>query len=62
MLGEQPSGDGTPDMKGSVMLYKADTEAEVMSIVEKDDYVKGDVWDLEKIQIMPFRSAIRTAL
>lgn len=62
MLGEQPAVDATPDMKGSVMIFKAETEEEVRSLVENDDYTKGDVWDVEKIQIIPFRSAFRTAM
>lgn len=61
-LGEQPSIEGTPDMKGSVMLFKADTEEEVRNLIKNDDYTKGDVWDIEKLQVIPFRSAIRTAL
>lgn len=62
MLGEQPAVDAKPDMKGSVMIFKAETEEEVRNLVENDDYTKGDVWDVEKIQIIPFRSAFRTAM
>lgn len=62
MLGSHPTGDGTPDMKGSVLLYKAESEEEVRNLIENDDYVKGDVWDLEKLQIIPFRSVFRTGL
>lgn len=61
-LDEQPAVDGTPEMNGSVMLMKADTEQEVRAVVESDEYTKNDVWDLEKLQIIPFRCAIRTAL
>lgn len=61
-LDEQPAVDGTPAMNGSVMLFKADTEEEVRSLIENDDYAKADVWDVANAKIMPFRSAIRTAL
>lgn len=61
-LDEQPSVDGTPTMNGSVIIYKAETEQEVRNLIENDQYTKNDVWDLEKMKIIPFRSAIRTAL
>lgn len=61
-LDEQPTVDGTPAMNGSVMIFKADTEEEVRTLIENDEYTKNDVWDIEKMKIMPFRSAIRTAL
>lgn len=61
-LDEQPAVDGTPGMNGSVMLMKANTEQEIRAVVEADEYAKNDVWDLEKLQIIPFRCAIRTAL
>lgn len=51
-----------PKMKGSVMLVGAKTKEEVLERLEKDFYVKEGVWDLSQLQIMPFRSAIRTAL
>jgi hypothetical protein len=64
MLEEPHSPDSTtpPKMKGSVMLIGANTKEEVLERLEKDFYVKEGVWDLGKLQIMPFRSAIRTAL
>lgn len=61
-LDEQPAVDATPGMNGSVMLMKADTEQEIRALVEGDEYTKNDVWDVEKLQIIPFRCAIRTAL
>ncbi|KAG0349598.1 hypothetical protein BG004_000004 [Podila humilis] len=42
-------------MIGSVMIFEAESEEEVVKIVEKDHYVTGKVW--ENYQIIPFRAA-----
>ncbi|KAF8924592.1 hypothetical protein EDD21DRAFT_377704 [Dissophora ornata] len=42
-------------MIGSVMIFSADSEEEVTSILEKDVYVTGKVW--EHYQVLPFRQA-----
>ncbi|OAK99712.1 hypothetical protein IQ06DRAFT_294133 [Phaeosphaeriaceae sp. SRC1lsM3a] len=62
---EEPvkEGDsGPPKMKGSAMLIGAKTREEVVERLKKDVYVEGGVWDLEKVQIIPFKSALRKAL
>ena len=62
---EEPikEGDaGPPKMKGSAMLIGAKTKEEVLERLKKDVYVKGEVWDFEKVQIIPFKSALRKAL
>jgi hypothetical protein len=62
---EEPikEGDsGPPKMKGSAMLIGAKTKEEVVERLQKDVYVEGGVWDLSKVQIIPFRSALRKAL
>jgi hypothetical protein len=62
---EEPikEGDsGPPKMKGSAMLIGAKTKEEVIERVKKDVYVNEGVWNVEDIQIIPFRSAIRKAL
>ncbi|KAG0229604.1 hypothetical protein BGW42_001438 [Actinomortierella wolfii] len=43
-------------MKGSIMIFNADSEEEVRKLVEKDQYVVGKVW--EKYDIYPFRMAL----
>ncbi|KAF9186703.1 hypothetical protein BGZ51_009825 [Haplosporangium sp. Z 767] len=43
-------------MIGSIMIFSAESEAEVAEIVEKDQYVTGKVW--EHYQILPFRQAV----
>ena len=62
---EEPikEGDaGPPKMKGSAMLIGARTEEEVVQRLKSDVYVEGGVWDLSKVQIIPFKSALRKAL
>lgn len=60
---ESPITEGeTPQMKGSAMLIGAQTKEEVLERLKRDVYVTGKVWDWEKVQIIPFKSAIRKAL
>ncbi|KAF2809752.1 uncharacterized protein BDZ99DRAFT_463516 [Mytilinidion resinicola] len=60
---EEPIKEGeTPKMKGSAMLCVAATEAEVVERLRRDVYVTSGVWDIEKIQVIPFKSAVRKAL
>ena len=61
-LGADPKEGETPDMKGSVMLIKANSEEEVRKLVEEDVYVSSGTWDLSKMTIVPFRCAVRTAI
>ena len=49
-------GEG-PKFKGSIMLAQCDTKEEVLKVVEEDIYTKSGVWDLEKMQIYPVRTA-----
>lgn len=62
---EEPikEGDsGPPKMKGSAMLIGAKTREEVVERLKKDVYVLEGAWDIEKMQIIPFKSALRKAL
>lgn len=62
---EEPIAEGStgpPKMKGSVMLLAAKTKEEVVERLKRDVYVEGGVWDWEKVQIMPFKSALRKPL
>jgi len=60
---EEPVVEGeTPKMKGSAMLCVAATKEEVLERMKRDIYVEGGVWDFEKIQVIPFKSAVRKAL
>ncbi|RPD57336.1 hypothetical protein L226DRAFT_467496 [Lentinus tigrinus ALCF2SS1-7] len=50
----------TPDapkkMAGSLVIYEANSYAEVKAMVEADVYWMGNVWDKEKTVIVPFVS------
>ena len=60
---QEPTTEGqTPKMKGSAMLIGAKTKEEVVERLKQDVYVKGGVWDWSKVQIIPFKSALRKAL
>ncbi|KAF2184405.1 hypothetical protein K469DRAFT_580261 [Zopfia rhizophila CBS 207.26] len=62
---EEPikEGDsGPPKMKGSATLIGAKTKEEVIERLKKDVYVTQKVWDWDKVQIIPFKSALRKAL
>lgn len=58
----QPGDANPPKMKGSVMLIGAETREEVVERLKRDVYVENGVWDLSKVQIIPFKSAIRKPL
>jgi len=61
-LEEQPK-EGTPlKFKGSAMLVGANSREEVIERLKRDVYVTNGVWDWEKIQIIPFKSAVRKSL
>lgn len=53
---------GPPKMNGSAMLIGAKTREEVEKRLKEDVYVEGGVWDLSKVQIIPFKSALRKPL
>jgi hypothetical protein len=60
---ESPLQEGeAPNMKGSAMLCGAKTKEEVLERLKNDVYVQGEVWDWSKVQIIPFRSALRKPL
>ncbi|KAF1922043.1 hypothetical protein BDU57DRAFT_554021 [Ampelomyces quisqualis] len=58
----QEGDSGPPKMKGSAMLVGAKTREEVVARLKLDVYVAQGVWDVEKAQIIPFKSALRKAL
>ncbi|KAL2051582.1 hypothetical protein ABVK25_008244 [Lepraria finkii] len=62
MLEEVPKEGEGPKMKGSVMLALAESKGEVLKALQEDIYYKSGVWDWEKVQIYPFKSAFRQAL
>lgn len=61
-LSKHPAEGESPDMTGSFMLFKAETEAEVREALENDPYTKGGAWDLKNAKIYPFKCAVRTPM
>ncbi|PVI07848.1 hypothetical protein DM02DRAFT_511772 [Periconia macrospinosa] len=62
---EEPIKEGDtnpPKMTGSCMLIGANTKEEVIERLKKDKYVTGEVWDWDKVQVFPFKSALRKPL
>lgn len=57
-----PEEGKTPPIIGSVMLAHAESKEEVLRKLKEDVYTKEEVWDWDKVQIYPFRSAIRSGL
>lgn len=55
-------GEEPLPMVGSALLAYAETKEEVLEIVKNDIYSTSGVWDLSKVQIWPFKSAIRSDL
>lgn len=64
MLAEpiQPGDTNPPKMKGSACLIGAKTKEEVLERLKQDVYVKEGVWNLDEMQIIPFKSTLRKAL
>ncbi|CAK4033342.1 Hypothetical predicted protein [Lecanosticta acicola] len=60
---DEPLKEGlAPKINGSVVMYEADSEEEVWKAVKSDVYYKEGVWDVEKIKVFPFKSAVRQGL
>ncbi|SPO19653.1 uncharacterized protein UTRI_00011_B [Ustilago trichophora] len=53
---DQELGPG-PHMAGSVMVVLGESIEDVRERVMKDEYVQGNVWDVEKLKIFPFLQA-----
>ncbi|GAB7345479.1 hypothetical protein MBLNU457_3805t2 [Dothideomycetes sp. NU457] len=49
-------------INGSVMMALASSKEEVLERVKTDVYATTGVWDMDKVQVIPFKSAVRKAL
>ncbi|KAK0514652.1 hypothetical protein JMJ35_003269 [Cladonia borealis] len=54
-------GDGLR-IKGSVLLALAESREEVVKALQEDVYYKSGIWDWDRVQIHPFKSAVRQPL
>jgi hypothetical protein len=62
-MSDPPKPDEVPPpMIGSVLVAVAATKEEVLERLSKDIYTTSGVWDIEKVQIWPFKSAVRTGM
>jgi len=57
----ESSGQG-PKIKGSIMLAVAESEEEVWEKLKGDVYATSGVWEMDKVQVIPFKSAVRKPL
>lgn len=58
----QEPADKVPPIAGSAMLACAESKEEVLKRLKEDLYTTENVWDWDKVQIWPFRTAIRTGM
>ena len=61
-MSDVPKEGETPPMIGSALLVVASTKEEVLELLKNDIYTKSGVWDMNNVQIWPFRSAVRSGL
>ncbi|CRK25159.1 hypothetical protein BN1723_013517 [Verticillium longisporum] len=61
LLDEVPADDEPSSLKfnGSTLVCLAESREEVMGWLEKDVHAEAGVWDLEKVQLWPFKCAFR---
>ncbi|KAF8160915.1 hypothetical protein B0H34DRAFT_795762 [Crassisporium funariophilum] len=52
-----PTEGQPPKAVGSVLMIKAESLSEVRKLIESDIYYTANVWDSEKLVILPFISA-----
>lgn len=58
----QEPTDKVPPISGSAMLAYAESKDAVLKRLKEDLYTTENVWDWDKVQIWPFRSAVRTGM
>ncbi|KAE8452991.1 hypothetical protein EG329_012178 [Mollisiaceae sp. DMI_Dod_QoI] len=61
LLDEVPKEGEGLKINGSTVVAWASSKEEVMEILRGDIYAREGVWDLEKVQIYPFKCAFRHA-
>ncbi|KAJ9642446.1 hypothetical protein H2199_004827 [Coniosporium tulheliwenetii] len=61
-LSELPKEGEQPKLAGSAMIAVGESREEVVEMLKKDVYTREGVWDWDKVQMWPFKTAIRKAL
>ncbi|BCR86520.1 YciI family protein [Aspergillus chevalieri] len=59
VVGEHPAEGEDALFKGSMIVYTGESVEDVREAINGDIYAKSGVWDLEKVQIIPYVSAVR---
>ncbi|KAF3806348.1 hypothetical protein GCG54_00006110 [Colletotrichum gloeosporioides] len=60
---KHPNEDATEAcFRGSVVVYTGESPEDVKVIIENDVYATSGVWDLERVQIIPYVAAVRQPL
>ncbi|ODM18677.1 hypothetical protein SI65_05294 [Aspergillus cristatus] len=59
MLEKHPAEGEDALFKGSMIVYTGESVEDVREAINGDIYAKSGVWDLEKVQIIPYVSAVR---
>ncbi|ELQ42864.1 hypothetical protein OOU_Y34scaffold00192g50 [Pyricularia oryzae Y34] len=61
LLDEVPKDDDPASLKmsGSTLVAVASSREEIMEVLKADPYAKEGVWDLDKVQMWPFKCAFR---
>ncbi|PWY86228.1 YCII-related domain protein [Aspergillus heteromorphus CBS 117.55] len=62
MLNSHPKEGESLSFQGSMLIVVAESKEEAEKVIQNDIYTKSGVWDLEKAQIIPFKSAVRVGL
>ncbi|KAG7004834.1 peroxisomal-coenzyme A synthetase [Physcia stellaris] len=58
-LSEPIQDPSSPKITGSIMLALAESKEEVIQQLKEDIYSTSGVWDWDKVQVHPFKSAFR---
>ena len=61
-MSSTPKDNEILSMIGSAMIALANTKEEILDVLNRDVYAQEGVWDLERVQIWPFRSTVRAKL
>ncbi|KAG7133428.1 Xenovulene A biosynthesis cluster protein asL2 like [Verticillium longisporum] len=61
MLRAQPQ-EQELDISGSIVVARAATAEEVLTVLKEDIYARTGVWDLKNVQVYPFKCVYRKAL
>ncbi|RAL05775.1 uncharacterized protein BO80DRAFT_420977 [Aspergillus ibericus CBS 121593] len=62
MLDKHPKEGESMTFQGTSLMLVVESKEAAEEIIRNDIYAKSGVWDLDKVQIIPFKSAVRVGL